>query len=183
VRYTARGGGDQTAANNVRTGLKALTPPNPRTIMVSVQNTFPDWYYTFMNPAPAATAQTLTLPLTSNVFPYTNLAHGVAVLQNISMYLVLSVAASGNTIPATFSGSASPISLAPMPGQTTANTAIDALTAEVTFTPTVSTPQTFTLTINSADIPPGLATTVNGQTVLDPAKVGDILLVLNYSIE
>jgi hypothetical protein len=183
VRYTARGGGDQTAANNVRTGLKTLAPPNPRTIMLSVQNTFPDWYYTFMNPAPAATAQTLTLPLTNDVFPYTNLPHGTAVLQNLSMYLVLSTSASGNTIPATFSGSAGPISLAPMPGQTTANTAIEALTAQVTFTPTVSAPQTFTLTINSTDIPPGLATKVNGKTVLDSAKVGDILLVLNYSIE
>jgi hypothetical protein len=99
------------------------------------------------------------------------------------MYLVLSTSASGNTIPATFSGSAGPISLAPMPGQTTANTAIEALTAQVTFTPTVSAPQTFTLTINSTDIPPGLATKVNGKTVLDSAKVGDILLVLNYSIE
>ncbi|MGA9671980.1 MAG: hypothetical protein WBQ94_22400, partial [Terracidiphilus sp.] len=182
LRYTARGGGDQTAADNVRAGLKTLTPPNPRTIMLSVQNTFPDWYYTFMNPAPAATAQTLTLPLTNNVFPYTNLAHGTAELQNLSMYVVLSVPSSGNTIPATFSGSANPISLAPMPGQTTANTAIEALTAQVTFTPTVSAPQTFTLTISSTDIPPGLATKVNGQTVLDPNKFKDVLLVLNYSI-
>jgi len=98
------------------------------------------------------------------------------------MYVVLSVPASGNTIPATFSGSVNPISLAPMPGQTTSNTAIEALTAQVTFTPAVSAPQTFTLTINSSDIPPGLATKVNGQTVLDPTKVEDILLVLNYSI-
>jgi hypothetical protein len=182
LRYTARGGGDQTAANNVRTGLKALTPPNPRTIMLSVQNTFPDGYYTFMNPAATAPAQTLTLPLSSNVFPYANLAHGIAQLDNLSMYVVLSVPASGNTIPATFSGSVNPISLAPMPGQTTSNTAIEALTAQVTFTPAVSAPQTFTLTINSSDIPPGLATKVNGQTVLDPTKVEDILLVLNYSI-
>jgi hypothetical protein len=70
-----------------------------------------------------------------------------------------------------------------MPGETTANTAIEALTAQVTFTPTVSAPQTFTLTINSTDIPPGLATKASGQTILDPTKVGDVLLVLNYSIE
>jgi hypothetical protein len=182
VRYTARGGGDQTASGNVRAALKSLTPPNPRTILVSARNTFPDWYYTFFNPAPAATGQTLTLPLTNNVFPYTNLGKGVAEIASLSVYFVLSVPAAGNTIPASFSSPASAVSLAPMPGETAANTAIEALTAQVNFSPPAAAPQTFTLTIPTASVPPALATKVGGLTVLDPAKVMDILLVIDYSI-
>ena len=179
LRYTARGGGDQTAAGNVRAQLK---PSNPRTILVSVRNTFPDSLYAFFNPGTAGTGQTLTLPLTTNVFPYTNLGHGTAEIQNLALYLALSVPAAGNTIPAGFTGSANPISLAPMPGQTTAGEPIDALTASVAFSPGLVTPQTLSLTIPSANVPAALSTTVNGQTVLDPAKVEDVLLVITYSI-
>ncbi len=179
LRYTARGGGDQTAAGNVRAQLK---PSDPRTILVSVRNTFPDSLYAFFNPGTAGTGQALTLPLTANVFPYTNLGHGTAEIQNLALYLALSVPAAGNTIAAGFTGSANPISLAPMPGQTTAGEPIDALTASVAFSPGLVTPQTLSLTIPSANVPAALSTTVNGQTVLDPAKVEDVLLVITYSI-
>lgn len=179
VRYTARGGGDQTAADNVRAKLK---PSNPRSILVSVRNTFPDSLYTFFNPPAAGTEQTLSLPLVANVFPYTNLGDGTAEIQNIALYLVLTVPTEGNTISAGFTGSPGPISLAPMPGQTTAGDPIDALTASVTYAPALAVPQTLSLTVPSADVPAVLSTTVNGQTVLDPAKVEDVLLVITYSI-
>jgi hypothetical protein len=179
VRYTARGGGDQTAADNVRAKLK---PSDPRPILVSVRNTFPDSLYTFFNPPAAGTGQTLSLPLVANVFPYTNLGDGTAEIQNIALYLVLTVPAEGNTIPADFSGSTDPISLAPMPGQTTAGEPINALAASVAYAPALAVPQTLSLTVPSANVPPALGTTVNEQTVLDPAKVEDVLLVITYSI-
>jgi hypothetical protein len=179
VRYTARGGGDQAAADNVRAQLK---PSDPRTILVSVRNTFPDSFYAFFNPSTPGTSQALALPLANNVFPFTNLVHGTAEIQNLALYLVLSVPAAGNTIVAGLTGSANPISLAPMTGQTTAGQPINALTASVTFSPALASPQTLTLTIPSANVPAALSTTVQGQAVLDPAKVEDILLVITYSI-
>jgi hypothetical protein len=179
LRYTARGAGDQTAAANVRAQLK---PTTARSILVSVRNTFPNWYYTFFNPLPAATGQTLTLPLTTNVFPYSNLGNGGVAIQNLTMCLALSVSAAGNTMPATFSGSPNPISLAPAPGQTAAGGPIEALTASIPFAPSLAAPQTFTMTIASADFPAALATVVNGQTLLDSTKFEDILLVITYQI-
>lgn len=95
VRYTARGGGDQNAANVVRS---ALTPTGPRSILVSVRNTFGNAYYTLFNPADTTAAQQeLTLPLTNNVFPYSNLGGGVKIA-SIAFYVVLSVPAPGSTM-------------------------------------------------------------------------------------
>jgi hypothetical protein len=179
VRYTARGAGDQTAANNVREQLK---PSDPRTILISVRNTFPDSWYAFFNPGAQATEQTLSLPLTARVFPYTNLGDGTAQIQNLAMYLVLSVPAGGDTIAAGLTGTAGGISLAPMAGQTTAGDPIDALTASVAFAPSLAVPQTPSLTVPLANIPADLGTTVNGQTLLDPDKVEDLLLVITYAI-
>ena len=178
VRYTARDGGDQ-AAGNVRNALK---PSDPRTILVSVRNTFPDSWYAFFNPAAQATEQTLNLPLTASVFPYTNLGNGTAEIANLAMYLVLSVPAAGSAIAAGLTGAAGEISLAPMGGTTTAGDPPDALTAAVAFEPTLTTPQALSLTVPLANVPAALGTTVNGQTVLDPAKVADLLLVVTYSI-
>ena len=93
------------------------------------------------------------------------------------------MSAEGNTIAADFTGSPEQISLAPMPGQTTAGDPINALTASVAFSPGLVTPQTMDLTVPSANVPANLGTTVNGQTVLDPTRVEDILLVITYSIE
>jgi len=98
------------------------------------------------------------------------------------MYLVLSVPAAGNTIAASMTGAAGEISLAPMGGTTTGGDPPDALTASVAFEPNLAAPQTLSLTVPLANVPAALATTVNGQTILDPAKVADLLLVITYSI-
>lgn len=100
ARYTARGGGDQMAANNVRNALKPL---GPRSIYLSTRSTFSSAYYTFFNPAVStATAQTLTLPLTNVIFPFSNLGSGVKIT-NIAFFVALAVPAAGNTIVATYS--------------------------------------------------------------------------------
>jgi hypothetical protein len=59
---------------------------------------------------------------------------------------------------------------------------VAALTATVTLSPATTTPQSFALTIPSANIPSALATTVNGQTRLDSSKIEDVLLVITYTI-
>jgi hypothetical protein len=187
VRYTARGGGDQTAANNVRAALK---PPTSRSILVSVRNTFGDAYYTFFNPPnTSATEQTLTLPLTNVVFPFSNLGSGMVKVEGMTYYIVLSVPATGNNIAASFSiggGSPEALALAPAPGQTTAGNALDALTGSPAPSPSASSqvamPQSFVVTVPGASVPAALAVLVNGQTRLDPSKVEDILVIINYSI-
>jgi len=182
VRYTARGGGNQTAADNVRSALKAQLSTTTRSIMLSVKNTFPDSYYTFFNPGSGATAETLSLPLTANVFPYTNLGHGTAEIKNVDFWVVLAVPAAGNNMQVNFSASANPVTLAPAPGQTTAGNALEALMASVAISPALAAPQTMTLTLPLANIPASLGVKVSGQTQLDPSKVLDILLVVSYSI-
>jgi hypothetical protein len=183
VRYTARGGGNQTAAGIVRTALKPKT--TARSIMVSVRNTFPDWYYTFFHPLSGATAQTLSLPLTSNVFPYTNLGSGTAAISSITFFVVLSVAAAGNTTPASITPApTTPFTpLAPWTAQTTAGNPAEALTSSATYTPAIVSPQTVVLTVPSATLPGSISTTVNGQQILDPNKVEDILLIIDYTID
>src|SRR5258708_28582836 len=132
VRYTARGAGDQTAANNVRNALK---PTTPRAILVSVRNTFGNAYYTFFNPVDTtATQQTLTLQLTNVIFPFSNFGSGGAKIESINFYVVLSIPAAGNAIDASFNptgGTPTPgsLPLLPAPGQTTAVDTINALTA------------------------------------------------------
>jgi hypothetical protein len=183
VRYTARGGGDQAAANNVRAALK---PTTPRSILVSARNTFSDSYYSFFNPADStATQQTLTLPLTDNVFPFSNLGSGGVEIQTIAVYLALSVAAAGNTMAASLGptgGSSTPLTLAPSTAQTTAGDPVAALTATATLSPALTTPQSLALSIPSASLPAALSTTVNGQVRLDPSKIEDVLLVITYLI-
>jgi hypothetical protein len=183
VRYTARGGGDQTAANNVRSVLKSKLTTTQRSIMLSVRNTFPDSYYTFFNPGSGATAETLSLPLTTNVFPYTNLGHGNAEIQNVEFYVVLAVPAAGNNMQVNFSATANPVTLAPAPGQTTAGNPLEALTASIPISPALTAPQTLTLTVPLTNIPSSLGINVSGQTQLDPSKVLDILMVVAYTIE
>jgi hypothetical protein len=184
VRYTARGGGDQAAAKNVRAALK---PTTPRSILVSTRNTFSDSYYSFFNPSDStATQQILTLPLSDNVFPFSNLGNGGVEIQSIAVYVALSVPSAGNTITASFGptgGSSTALALAPSSAQTTAGNPVAALTATATLSPAATTPQSFALSIPSASIPAGLATTVNGQTRLDPAKIEDVLLVITYAIQ
>ena len=178
LRYTARDGGDP-AAGNVRNALK---PTDPRTILVSARNTFPDSWYAFFNPATQATEQTLNLPLTANVFPYTNLGNGTAQIHSIVLYLVLSVPATNNAFNADFTGAPNPIQLAPMQRKTTTNENPNALTtATISYPANFNAPQTLTLTVPSANVPDGLKPP-SRQHVLDPAKVEDVLLVITYSI-
>jgi hypothetical protein len=187
LRYTARGGGDQTAANFVRAALK---PPTSRSALVSVRNTFGDAYYTFFNPSdPTATQQTLNLSMTNILFPFSNLGSGILKIEGMTYYMVLSVSAAGNNIAATFAiGAGAPEALpfAPAPGQTTVGNALEALTGTPAPSPSttaqVALPQSFTVTVPSASIPSALGITVGGQTRLDPSKIEDILLVINYSI-
>ena len=83
IRYTARFGGD---AKWVR---KALKPINTRTILLSVRSTFGDAYYVFFNPIDStATQQTLTLPLSSAIFPFSNL--GTPTVTGVTIIVALS---------------------------------------------------------------------------------------------
>jgi len=181
VRYTARGGADQTAANNVRNAIK---PQGPRSVYMSVRSTFSSAYYAFFNPAaPNATSQTLALPLTDLIFPYSNLGSGVQI-SNFALNVALAVPAAGNTIPATYvigTSAATAIALSPAPGQTSAGNPIAALTAAIATT--AATPATLTLTVPGNTLPAQLATTINGQPRLDPDKIQDILLLIEYSVQ
>jgi hypothetical protein len=182
VRYTARGGGDQTVANNVR---NALTPTTPRSILVSVRNTFGNAYYAFFNPVDP-TQQTLTLPMTNALFPFSNFGKGGVIINSITFFVMLSPTASSVGISASFN----PTGATPTPGSLQLSTSkpIAALTAAWAPAPAVppppfSVPQSFTMTVSAANVSSsGLATTVSGQTQLDPSKIEDILLIINYSI-
>lgn len=166
VPYTARGAGNQVAADTVRAALK---PDTPRTVLMSVRSTFSDSYNRFLNPTdPTATQQTLTLAMTANVFPFSNLGSGVTI-QEIKVFMVLSASAALNPINASFGpsgGSATSLSLVPMAGKTTSGDPIAALTASVS--PSVDAPQSFVLTAPSGSIPSG---------------IDDILLVVTYAIK
>lgn len=183
VRYTARGGADQTAANNVRAALK---PPTSRSILVSVRNTFSNAYYNFFNPADTtATQQALTLPMTNILFPFSNLGNGIVKIESMAYHFVLSVPAAGNNIGATFGiggGAPKSLALSPAAGQTTDGNPIDALTGSPSVSAPVTVPQSFIVTVPAASVPAALATTVNGQTRLAADKIEDILLIINYSI-
>src|SRR5207248_2844563 len=71
VKYTARAGISES------TVLTAITPAQgvPRAILVSVKSTFADALYSFFNPTDTtATEQVLTLPVSTSLFPFSNLA-------------------------------------------------------------------------------------------------------------
>jgi hypothetical protein len=184
LRYTARGGGD---ANAVRKAILSQIETS-RSILVSVRNTFGNAYYTFFNPPVAsATEQTLTLPMPNVLFPYSNLGRGIKIT-GIAFYFALSVPAAENTISALFgvtgAGNPGPLSLAPSTLKAADGSDVAALTGS--FGPsTLAAPQSFDLTLpaSGTNVPAALATTVNGITRLDPSKVEDILLVINYSID
>ena len=189
VRYTARGGGDQTAANNVRAQLK---PSAPRSILASARNTFPNAFYTLFNPPDAtATSQTLSIQLSANVFPLSNLGTGNVKITDITFYVVLTgVPASGNNIDAatiSFNGG-TPVTLKldPSPLNDNQGNPIAALTADFPVSPPAlvsqTVPQTVAVTVPSSGIPSGLAITVTGETRLDPNKVEDILMIITYEI-
>ena len=178
VRYTARGAGDVTAANIVRSALKPL---GTRSILVSVAGTFNDAYYAFFNPADTtATTQTLDLPISNAVFPFSNL--GSVRIQDVGVCFVLTTAAVG-PMPWTFnpSSAGSPVTqlkpLSSSPPWPTSDTPGDVLYATSnTFSPALA-PQPLTLGISA--VPSNLATSTGR---LDPTKVQDILLLIDYSV-
>ena len=74
------------------------------------------------------------------------------------------------------------LSLTPSPWQTTAGNPVNALTANVTLAPPLTAPQSLTLSVPVATLPPALTVTSGTQTLLDQSKVDDILLIVTYSI-
>jgi hypothetical protein len=187
VRYTARGGGDQTAADAVRGSL--AKPPPVRSILVSVRSTFPDALYAFFNPGPGATSATLTLPLTPQLFPFANTGTGTIQLSDATFYFALNVSSQNNGMSASSSNTPAGLTLAPTTGDNNftnpATGDSESLKTDLAFNPPLAVPQTLALTIALADIPTGaggLATTVDGQSLFDPAKLQDILLVLTYTV-
>jgi hypothetical protein len=186
IRYSARFGGDPAA---VRT---ALTPPGQRTILVSIRNTFGDAYYSFFNPTDTtATQQTLTLPLTNAIFPFSNL--GIPKITDITLLVAFEEplpsslsgsAISGLSIPGTFglAGSAtlSSAPLQPVPGNSASGNPIAALTTgKITL---ATAPAPVTLTIPQATLPGPLQTMVNGQARLNSSLIADIVLLIDYNI-
>jgi hypothetical protein len=186
LRYSARFGGD---AESVR---KALKPVTARSILISVRNTFGDAYYSFFNPADTTTTnQTLTLPLTDAVFPFSNL--GTPQVTDFTLLVVLaepltsavSSALSGLSIPGTFGPTvaASPpaATLNTVPGTAPGGGPIATLSSgDISIAPAA--PGSYTLTIPQASLPPSLQTTVSGQARLDPSKIADIVLIVSYTI-
>jgi len=190
IRYSARSGGDAEA---VRTALK---PDKARTVLVSVRSTFGDAYYRFFNPADStATAQTLTLPLTSPVFPFSNVGQpkmtGATILLALSrpMSTALTTAlGSGLEIDGTFGPTGSTttpasVKLTPVTGTAAGGGEIAALsTGNVPVAPPVA-PAGFSLTIPQASVPPALQVQVNGQSRLDGGQIDDIVLLINYELD
>ncbi len=173
IRYTARPGIDEdTVRNAIKPG-----PNDMRSILVSVRNTYSDAYYSFFNPTDTtATLQTLTLPVTNAIFPFSNL--GSPKIADITMLLVLAKApAPGLQISTNF-------------GPTGGASNALALQAQANFGAVLKgdttggngAPGSLTLTVPQANVPPSLGTTVNGQLRLDQTKIEDILIIFNYTI-
>jgi Tc toxin complex TcA C-terminal TcB-binding domain/Neuraminidase-like domain len=169
VRYTARQGGN---ADAVRAAIK---PKNTRAILVSARDTFADAYYRFFHPASAgATEQTLSLPLLSPLFPFSNL--GAPQISSIDVYVVSSIQPSG-TMAATFGpdgGAATALAFIAGPGAGPSWTLKGAATLSAAH------PGPFSLTLPVASVPSSLA--ASGTGLLDAAKLKDILLVVSYKI-
>jgi hypothetical protein len=176
LRYTARPGIAESAV------LAAVAPPTgvSRAIIVSVKNTFGDALYSFFNPTDTtATQQLLTLPITNSIFPWSNI-HSPQI-KDIVVFCALSQAAQPGTVNSTFGptgGTAAALALGTtLPVGWTGTPAI--LWGDFPVNPTVA-PQSFTLTVPTSGLPASLTRTINGQLLLDPTKVEDIVLVITY---
>ena len=106
-------------------------------------------------------------------------------MTSIAIYFALSEAPSaGTTIASTFgpvSGTANPTKLPTVPGNTSANGPIPALGVQIPLGgPTA--PKPFALTVLGTDVHAALAIKKDGQTRLDPSKIEDIVLVIDYTI-
>ncbi len=190
IRYTARLG-DETSASTIRlalaTAAMSATTSN-RSILVSVRNTFGDAYYKFFNPTDqAAQQQTLVLPLTKALFPYSNL--GNPKISDINVLLVLAQPQStgpnpSNPILATFgpTGGAnlSSPSFTPLTIPNPAGPAGPVLGMDVSLT--AADPGSYTVTVPLTGQSSTLFVTNNGITRLDSAQIEDIVLIISYSI-
>jgi len=185
VRYTARNaGGDPNA---VRAALK---PTDPRYVLISVRNTFGDDYFTFFNPTdPTSTTQTLALPLTEALFPFSNL--GAPKLQSISVLVMPTTPQPiGTTLASTF-GPSAPGSALPVitVADSSGNPVAAMSSAELAFTPAVAV-ETLLLSLPSSGVPaptvppapPSLGVQVGGITRLDQNQIDDVLLVIKYGL-
>lgn len=177
VRYSARSTG-----GNPQAVRQALKPLGPQQFLLSVRSNFSDAWYAFFNPAdPAATQQTLTLPLLADVFPFSNL--GAASITDIAINMMLNAVPTPGTqiANATFGpsgGAANPLSISqvpPPPGG-------DPIAALGVVTGQSGPPGPFTLSVPASGIPPAIAVTSNGHTRLDAAKINDILLIVSYKV-
>jgi hypothetical protein len=181
VHYTARLGIAES------TVLAAIAPPPgvPRAILVSSRNTFGDAYYNFFNPTnAAATQQTLTLPVTKAILPFSNL--GTPTIKDVYVFFALTeTPAAGTTMAASFgptSGTAAPLVLAvgaPSSWSPPPSSTPPMLSADTGLASPGAAPQSFTLTVPQTGVPSALATS-SGR--LDATKIEDILLVITYAV-
>jgi hypothetical protein len=185
VRYTARNAGGNPDA--VRAALK---PTDPRYVLISVRNTFGDDYFTFFNPTdPTSTTQTLTLPLTDALFPFSNL--GAPKLQSITVLVMPTTAQPIGTTLATTFGPTAPGSALPIitVADSSGNPVAAMSSAELAFTPAVAA-ETLVLSLPSSGVPaptvppapPSLGVQVGGITRLDQNQIDDVLLVIKYGL-
>jgi hypothetical protein len=182
LRYTARSAG-QNAANLVRGAIKSGIATS-RSILVSGRSAFGNACYTFFNPPVGpAVQQTLTLPMTNFLFPFSNLGTGGVSIAGFTVYFVLASAPDPTTVmPATFG----------VTGATTApqqlsfavwkpnGQPVAALSYSFTLPLPQTAPQSFDLTIALKDVPPALANSATG--LLASTVVQDILLLIDYLI-
>jgi hypothetical protein len=128
-----------------------------------VANTFGDAYYSFFNPADStATEQTLTLPLTTAQFPFSNI--GPPTVTDVTLIVVLAepltsalatALGDGLALDGTFGpagGTPQAVTLVAAPGTTASGAPVAGLTSgQVTLTPAA--PEPLTLTVPQASLP------------------------------
>jgi hypothetical protein len=173
---------------------------NQRTILVSVRNTFGDAYYSFFNPTDSTAAQqSLTLPLTDALFPFSNL--GTPLITDISLIAMLAEPLTSATTAALGAGISMKGTFDLTSNSTPAAITFDSVTDVTTGAAALSTtgsvtapsapptsftatnPASFTLIIPQANVPPTLQVMVNGQVRLDPSQISDIVLLIAYNIQ
>jgi len=164
--------------------INAITPAAgvSRQVLVSVRSTFADALYAFFHPTDTtSTQQVLTLPLTTAQFPFSNVAGPK--IKTITVFFALAQPPAGGTaIAATFSptgGTAVALSLTTaLPAGWTGTPAI--LSGAAPIAPSAA-PRSFTLVVPTASVPAALGALVDGKQRLDPAKIEDVVLVIDYT--
>ena len=183
LRYSARFSG---STGIVRDALKPME--TPRTILMSVRNTFGDAYYGFFNPTDTtATQQTLTVPLTNAIFPFSNL--GAPGVTNVTVIMALAEPMPAGAGPLSVSGtfgltgaaSQDAVSLLPQTGApSAAGSPIVAFSGAAALSQAA--PASMTLTIPPAGIPPQLQVAGSAPARLNPTLISDIVFLITYTI-